>query len=131
MPKTIQQTVKFQASAGRLFDMYLSPAGHAAFTGKPVTIGQTPGARFEAFGGMIWGQILQVIPNRLIVQSWRSKHFFDEDLDSTLILAFYEEGPNSARIEMVHANVADQDAEAVAEGWSQHYWNPWRKYLKT
>ena len=38
MPRTIQLAASFPAPPGRLFDMYLDPIAHAAFTGKPVTI---------------------------------------------------------------------------------------------
>jgi uncharacterized protein YndB with AHSA1/START domain len=37
------------------------------------------------------GTILQVVPKRLIVQSWRSPHWGKTDLDSTLILTFLPE----------------------------------------
>src|SRR5689334_9029383 len=37
---------------------------------------------------------LQIIPQRLVIQSWRSTKFNDGDPDSTLILAFTPEGTN-------------------------------------
>jgi uncharacterized protein YndB with AHSA1/START domain len=73
MPKTIQESVMLPAPAEKLYDMYLSPKLHAEITGGPVTISRTAGTKFRAFGGMISGKILQVVPKRLIVQSWRAK----------------------------------------------------------
>jgi activator of HSP90 ATPase len=108
--------------------MYLSPREHAAFTGAPVKIAGRPGARFEAFSGALTGTILQVVPNRLIVQSWRSTEFAKRDLDSTLILSFWRD-PAGGRIELTHVNVADTDFAGVSEGWSKYYWVPWRAYL--
>ncbi|HEY5103154.1 MAG TPA: SRPBCC domain-containing protein, partial [Steroidobacteraceae bacterium] len=63
--------VDFPASAAKLYRMYLDPKQHAAFTGAPVQIAARPGAAFVAFGGALTGTILQIVPNRLIVQSWR------------------------------------------------------------
>ena len=80
------------------------------------------------FGGALSGTILQLVPNRLIVQSWRSTEFARGDLDSTLILSFWPERPG-ARIELTHANVADSDFAGVSEGWGRYYWTPWRNYL--
>jgi hypothetical protein len=51
--------------------MYLDPKSHAAITGAPVSIGRRPGAPFRAFNGMLTGTILQIVPKRMIVQSWR------------------------------------------------------------
>jgi len=108
--------------------MYLDPKLHAAFTGAPVKVAARAGAPFEAFGGAISGTILQVVPNRLIVQSWRSINFYRRDLDSTLVLSFWPvEG--GGRIELTHVNVSDSDFAGVSEGWPKYYWTPWREYL--
>ena len=89
MPRTVTLAVDLPASATRLYGMYLDPKQHAAFTGAPVKIAARPGAPFEAFGGALSGTVLQVVPNRLIVQSWRSTNFAKHDLDSTLVLSFW------------------------------------------
>ncbi len=128
MPQTIQQTVTLPAKAERLYEMYLDPKIHAAFTGAPVVISPTPGSEFRAFDNMIYGKTLYTVPRRLIVQSWRAGHWNPEDLDSTLILTFWPEG-KAGRIELVHVNVADHDLEGVNEGWEKYYWKPWREYL--
>ena len=86
------------------------------------------GARFAAFGGALSGTILQLVPNRLIVQSWRSTQFGKRDIDSTLVLSFWPD-PGGGRIELTQVNVADSDFAGVSEGWSKYYWNPWRAYL--
>jgi activator of HSP90 ATPase len=128
MSKTIQLAASLPAPADRLFDMYLSAEQHAAFTGSPVTISPTPGTPFSAFGGVLCGTILQVVPKRLIVQSWRSPHWGQTDLDSTLILTFLPE-ENGGRIELTQVNVVDSDFAGVCQGWETFYWTPWRAYL--
>jgi uncharacterized protein YndB with AHSA1/START domain len=128
MPRTVTMAVRLPCTAARLYRMYLDPKLHAAFTGAPVTIAARAGAAFKAFGGAISGTILQVVPNRLIVQSWRSREFARRDLDSTLVLAFWPD-KDGGRIELTHANVADSDFAGVSEGWSKYYWIPWRDYL--
>ena len=72
LPRTIQLAASFPASSERLFDLYLDPDSHAAITGAPVTISDRAGAEFRAFDGVLSGTILQVVPKRLIVQSWRT-----------------------------------------------------------
>jgi uncharacterized protein YndB with AHSA1/START domain len=131
MRNVIQQFVILPAPAEKLFEMYLDPATHATITGFPVSIGAEPGAPFHAFNKQISGHILGVVRPRLIVQSWRSAKFHDNDPDSTLILMFTPDGSNSerGRIDLVHLDVPDHDYHDVTEGWHKHYWDPWRTYL--
>ena len=128
MPRTLRQSVILPAPAGKLYAQYLDPRAHAAITGAPVKISVRPGSAFSAFGGMIRGRTLATVPGRLIVQSWRSVHFGKRDADSILILAFSPAG-RGGRIDLVHVDVADRDAEGVRKGWKTYYWEPWRKYL--
>ena len=128
MPRTVTLAVDLPAPPARLYAMYLNPRSHAAFTGAPVQIGAHAGAPFRAFGGALTGTILQVIPKRLIVQSWRSTEFGRRDIDSTLILSFSARG-RGGRIELTHVNVAERDFGGVSEGWSRYYFIPWRAYL--
>jgi activator of HSP90 ATPase len=128
MPKVIQQSVVLPAPAKDLYAAYLDPRKHAALTGEKVAIGSRPGARFSAFGGALRGRILQTIPGRLIVQTWRSTAFRKADPDSTLILRFTPKGRHG-RIDLVHVNVPAHDYRGVNNGWKQYYWRPWRKLL--
>jgi activator of HSP90 ATPase len=128
MPRNIVLAASLPAPPDRLYDMYLDATLHGAFTGFPVTIAARAGAEFRAFGGGITGTILHVEPKRLIVQTWRPKNFPAAAIDSVLVLSYWPEGAGG-RIELVQANVADEDFAGVSEGWAKFYWNPWRTYL--
>ncbi len=67
-------------------------------------------------------------PKRLIVQTWRSKNWPAEAIDSVLILSFWTQ-QDAARIELVHVNVPEEDFAGVSQGWEKYYWTPWRSYL--
>ena len=129
MLRNIVIAASLPAPHDRLYDMYLDPLAHAAFTGAPVTIDARVGASFSAFDGMLSGTILHLQPKRLIVQSWRSGNWPEEAADSVLVLSFLPAGDNLARIELVHVNVPLEDFAGVSEGWQKYYWNPWREYL--
>ena len=130
MRSIIYQSVLLPAPASLLFDMYVDASQHAAFTGHPVTIGEESGCEFRAFDGMLSGTILKAVRPRLIVQSWRSLKFNDQDADSTLILSFEEQG-EEGRIDLVHLDVPESDYDGVTEGWEKFYWTPWREYLNS
>ena len=79
------------ASPELLFDMYLDPLAHAAFTGAPVTSRHVPAPRSVPSRAACRAPILHVEPKRLIVQTWRSIHFCRDEIDSVLILTFLPE----------------------------------------
>ena|SRR6266404_6164204 len=131
MSRVIRQSVQLAASSDALFDTYLDRRGHAAVTGGKVTISARPGTRFAAFDGMITGRTLEVLPKRLIVQSWRSGGWQDNDPDSVLLLAFSDgRRRGTGRIDLIHVGVPDHDHDGVVKGWQSYYWRPWRAYLK-
>ena len=129
MTKTIEQSVRFPATARGLYDLYIDPKLHQAFTGGPVKISAKSGSKFSAFGGEIWGTTVAAVPAQLIVQRWRSSHFKESDPDSILILMFVQE-EKQARIDLAHVNVPKQDHAGVTGGWKKYYWEPLREYLK-
>src|SRR6266849_8286628 len=104
MPRTLQQSVRLPAPADELFDSYLDPRRHAAITGHAVQIAAAHGSEFRAFDGMLSGRIVAVIPKRLIVQTWRARHWTEQDADSILILAFSGDRAYG-QIDLVHVNV--------------------------
>lgn len=128
MPRNIIMAASLPATPDKLFDMYLDAAEHAAFTGLPVTLEPHAGGVFRAFDGMLSGIILHVEAKTLIVQTWRSVNWPLTVMDSVLTLSFWLTG-DGARIELVHANVPEEDFAGVSQGWETYYWTPWRKYL--
>jgi activator of HSP90 ATPase len=131
MTRTIRQSVLLGASPDMLFDTYLDRRGHQAVTGGKVSILARPGSRFSAFDGMITGRTLEVLPKRLIVQSWRSGGWQADDPDSILVLAFSPgRRAGTGRIDLVHIGVPAHDHDGVVKGWRKYYWRPWRAHLK-
>jgi len=130
MRSTIYKTVVLPGSPAELHAMYMDAEIHAAFTGAPATISEEPGSPFEAFGGLLTGTMLQVVKPMLIVQSWRSVNFADEDPDSTLIISFSPED-DDGRIDLIHLDVPENDFQGVSGGWESRYFAPWLTYLQS
>jgi hypothetical protein len=129
MTKAIQQSVRFAAPPHALFEMYLNSKKHTAATGGKAAISRKLGGAFTAWNKMLRGRNLLVVPNRLIVQSWRSVNFKKGNLDSILILQF-SKAPGGGQVDLVHVNVPQHDHKGVTNGWPNYYWKPWKKYIK-
>ena len=99
----IRQSARFSASPKELFSIYTDSKKHFAATGVKASVSARVGAKFTAFEGMLSGQNLMVVPGKMIVQRWRSKHFHKSDPDSILILTFSRAGKGGC-IDLVHVS---------------------------
>ncbi len=129
MMPAIQQRVEFNVPPARLFNLYLDSKQHSAATRARAVVRRRVGGAFSAFDGTLTGKILAIVPNRMIVQSWRAKQWKKTDLDSILVLTF-SKTKQGARIDLVHADVPEHDHDGVSQGWEKYYWTPWRAYLE-
>lgn len=126
--KTIIQRVKFKASPAALFEMYLDSKKHSQISKHKAVLSRKTGGSYSAYGGYIHGKNQLIVPNRMIVQTWRAKDWKKSDKDSVLILDFQGKG-NAGEVLMIHANVPDNQAKGLSHGWNEFYWKPWKKFI--
>jgi activator of HSP90 ATPase len=107
---------------------YLDSKLHSAVTGGKAKISRKVGGRFTAWGGQLSGRNLIIVPNKMIVQAWRSNHWKASDPDSILILHF-SHALRGARIDLAHVGVPEYDHKGVTQGWPKYYWEPWGKNI--
>ena len=128
MTPAIRQRARFACSPHELFELYADSAKHSASTGAQARVSREAGGAFSAFEGALNGRNLLIVPDRLIVQAWRSTAFKPTDMDSILVLEF-RKAPGGSEVEIVHVNVPKQDHAGVTKGWPHYYWKPWKAYL--
>ena len=124
---TIHQEIDFNASPSRVYEALLDAKQFSAFTGVPAEIHREAGGAFSAFGGQIVGRNLELVPNRRIVQAWRSNGWPE---GSYSIVKFeLTEQAGGTRLTMDHRGFPDGQREHLETGWKEHYWDPLAKYL--
>jgi activator of HSP90 ATPase len=129
MSKTIVQDVVFKnTSPGDLYELYMDEKKHSIATGAPAKITSTESTSYSAHNGYISGKNLQLITNKLIVQSWRAQSWPAEDVDSTFVIYLEPIGPDTL-LHAIHANIPDSAVEGIDAGWHKMYWEPWKLYL--
>jgi len=129
MSHTITQKIVFRnAKPKDLYDLYMNAKKHSIATGAPAKISAKPGSSYTTHGGYISGKNLQLVKDKLIVQSWRAQSWDKTDPDSTFVIVLEPKGKNTV-LYAIHSNVPEKHAESVNKGWHQHYWEPWKKYL--
>jgi len=126
---TIEQSITFKASPAELYELFMDSAKHSAATGAPAKISGKVGGKWTAFGGALVGKNLALVPNRMIVQAWRSSQFKAGDEDSILVVRF-EKSSGGTTVALSHVGVPKHDHKGVTNGWKKYYWEPWKEYLK-
>lgn len=128
MSKPIEQRVTLPASPEELFRTYLDSVKHSRVTGAPARVSRKVGGSFTAFGGALKGRNIAIVPNRMIVQTWRSTGWKKSEHDSVLVLTFHK-APGGGKIHLVHVGVPQHDHAGVRKGWPSYYWKPWKALL--
>ncbi len=68
------------------------------------------------------GENLELIPNKKIVQSWRSLSFKPSDSDSKLEVTLKPTN-GGTELHLIHTGIPDAEID-VENGWSIHYFEP-------
>ena len=117
------------ATPAQLYGLFMDSTKHSAATGARAKISRKVGGKWTAFAGALSGKNLLLIPNRTIVQTWRSTGFKKRDPDSILVVSFEKVPGGGAKVELFHVGVPEHDHKGVTEGWPKYYWGPRKKYL--
>ena len=129
MSNTILQKSPFKNTGPEeLYGLYMDAKKHALATGGSAKITNKEGLNFNAYDGYIEGRNLLLIKDKLIVQSWRASDWNEADTDSTLILFFEAKGKDTV-LHVTHANLPNEHAKSIADGWHKYYWEPWKTFL--
>ena len=129
MSKTIIQKMVFKNTDPKsLFELYMDEKKHSHIAGSPCTITKKEDDKYSVHGGYISGKNLQLVKDKLIVQSWRAQGWDKDAVDSTFIIHLEKKG-DDVMLHAVHANVPDEHKASISNGWHDHYWKPWKQYL--
>ena len=128
---TTEFTVEAVISARPLviYAAWLDGESHTNMTGGEATGEPTVGSEFTAWDGYIWGKNLELEQASLILQSWRTSQFTDDDEDSVIEVTLAAHGDESTTVTLKHSNVPDDQAEGYQGGWVDHYFEPMEAYF--
>ena len=133
---TIHQEVNFSVSQHRLYETLLSSKQFSDctkksfdnFTLRSANIDSTVGGAFSLFDGHIIGRILELVPNKRIVEAWRVVDW----PDGVYSIAKFELMPQGSGTKIIfdHIGFPEGLKEHLSIGWTQHYWEALTKYLQ-
>jgi activator of HSP90 ATPase len=108
------------AAIGGLVSSTFTQAGAGEVSGEV-------GGSFAFFGGYISGRHLELLPGERIVQAWRAASWPDGDY-SIVSFELAEQGTDT-KIIFDHKGFPDGQAQHLARGWHENYWEPLKTLL--
>jgi uncharacterized protein YndB with AHSA1/START domain len=115
------------ASPQEVYTAWLSSKGHSDMTGSPAKVSAKVGEQFDAWDGYIHGKNLELVPNRRIVQSWRTTEFMDDEPDSRIEITLEPDG-NQTRLTLKHTGLPPHGGQYEL-GWEESYFEPMKEYF--
>lgn len=126
--RTITQKVVVPATPAKVYEAFLNPRIHAAFTGSPATGSARVGAKFTAWDGYISGVHRELVKDRRIVQEWQTTEW-PEGAEPSSVAFTFKIVEGGTEIRMVHSKVPAEQADAYRQGWIDYYWTPLAAYF--
>ena len=127
MAAAIHQEVSLPGSPTRVYGALLDARQFGDVTGRSAEIAAEEGAQFTLFGGAISGRNVELVPNKRVVQAWRSNDW--EDGRYSLVRFELQPEVNGTKLVFDHTGYPDAAHDMLDGGWHQMYWEPLRKYL--
>jgi activator of HSP90 ATPase len=127
--ETIRQKVLITAAPSEVYEAFIDAKKHSKFTGSKATIDPKVGGEFTSWDGYIMGKNLELQDGKRIVQEWTTTEWPRDYPPSRLELTFTK-AKNGTEISMIHSAVPAEQADDVAQGWVNFYWEPLKEYFK-
>jgi activator of HSP90 ATPase len=130
MSNQIKVSATFSVSPKRIYSAWLNSKEHSAMTGAKATASAKVGGKFTAWDGYISGKNLELVPNKRILQSWRSTEFPAGHLDSHLLIKL-DEVKGGTKVTLVHSETPEGQSASYKKGWLDFYFKPMKSYFQS
>nr|CAD7592029.1 unnamed protein product [Timema genevievae] len=111
----------FQCTAEEFYNAMTVLELVQAFTRGPVKLEAEVGGKFELFGGNIHGDFVELVPNKKIVQRWRSKRWPAEHY--SIVTFTIEQKDDHTEVRVLQIGVPQSEADSTRENWEYYYWD--------
>ena len=125
---TIRVSAIVPAPPERVYAAWLDSAEHSAITRSTASVEPWVGGRHSAWGGSIRGTMLELSPNRRIVQSWWASDFPPGSEESRLEVLF-EPVPGGTLLTINHTGLPQGRGHRYEDGWKDFYLENMKAYF--
>lgn len=128
--KIIEQEILINTTPHEIYEAFMDSKIHSKFTESKAKISREIGGKVSAFEGGLSGKNVELIPDKKIVQTWRSEgENWPKGYYSTITLIL-EPVDKGTMIKFTHVDVPEGAYESVKEGWDTYYWESLKELLE-
>lgn len=127
--KTIKQTVIFNASADDIYEYLINARKLQKIIGGKVSNSGKVGGKFSAYDDYIFGENVELVPGKKIVQKWACEDFPKGHM-SDVKIELKKKGDKQTEMIFTQDNIPDELYDDLNEGWKEFYWDPIKDHLE-
>ncbi|MBI3914057.1 MAG: SRPBCC domain-containing protein [Chloroflexi bacterium] len=127
MELAIRQKYNIKASPADVWRALTDPKEIQEWSGATAYFVPIAGARYTLWNGTIGGKIVEAVPEKKLVQTWKPEDWTREDSVVTFTLTW---GKGATRVDLLHENVEESDFDGTTEGWDIYYLGEIKKMLE-
>ena len=114
---TIKKEYEMNASVEAVFEALVNPDIIQEWSGDEAKMGAEVGSKFSLWGGQMFGENLEVIENKKIVQEW----CYDQWKDPSKVTFTIKVNGEKSLVELIHEDVPEASVNSISEGWDNYY----------
>ena len=128
--KIIEQEIVIKTTPHEIYEAFMNSKIHSKFTEGKALISREIGGSYSVFEGDLTGKNVELIPDKKIVQTWRSEgENWPKGYYSTITIIL-EPVDSGTLIKFTHVDIPEGAYESVKEGWDSYYWEPLKELLE-
>lgn len=124
--KDFKHYVSIDAEAEDVYACLTNPFTIELWSDMPAKMEAEEGTEFEMFEGDIAGKIIELEPNRKVVQQW---YFSDQEEPSIVTFKIHLD-KRKVSLELRHTNIPDEAYEEMTEGWKKYFLGRIKEFLE-
>lgn len=126
MAKILKKYV-IKVPASKVWLALTRPSYIEKWGGGPAKMSSREGAEFKLWGGEIYGENIQVVPEKRLVQNW-----YDGKSDEPSIVTINIKAlKTQTNIELIHTNIPKEEVKSFRMGWDDYYFGPMAQFLES
>nr|CAG4646417.1 EOG090X09QT [Macrothrix elegans] len=115
-------SLEFKCPPDELYNVLTLAELLRAFTSAPAQSSATVKGKFSLFDGQIAGEYIELVPNKKIVQKWRSKSWPENHF--SIVTIELKDEKDATKLYLKQKGIPSTEFDKTVEGWQRYYWDP-------
>jgi len=128
MKESFKLRETFKSKPSLLYKAWLDSKMHSDMIGAKANCSNIEGNSFTSLDGYIEGKNIELLENKMIIQSWRTVEFDENDEDSLLSIELIEKEDGNTELILTHTNIPEGQTQ-YKQGWIDNYFIPMKEYF--